>query len=70
MQPKFSEGFGNHLSMFWILSCSVNIRAAAEATAEATARREGVGEGVGGGNDLGTGLAKKQSKVFDPGGEM
>ena len=56
--------------MFWILSCSVNIRAAAEATAEATARREGVGEGVGGGNDLGTGLAKKQSKVFDPGGEM
>jgi hypothetical protein len=44
------------------------VRAAAEATAEATARM--LARELAAATTSGVGLAKKQSKVFDPGGEM
>jgi hypothetical protein len=44
------------------------VRAAAEATSEATARV--LARELAAATTSGAGLAKKQSKVFDPGGEM
>jgi hypothetical protein len=44
------------------------VRAAAEATAEATARV--LARELAAATTSGAGLAKKQSKVFDPGGGM
>jgi hypothetical protein len=51
-----------------VLALRSLVRAAAEATAEATARE--LARGLAAATTSGAGLAKKQSKVFDPGGGM